>query len=212
MGDARKKSVLICAASVLLGGVGAAQAAITTYTSQAAFNAAVINPGVDGFDGFLITGPTPGPLNRSAGAYGYTVSTAPNNNFFGAGTTGNPWLSTNTASDTIDFALFTGGTVQAAGGNFFGSDINGAFAAGNIIVRATDASGTTTQTIIGATTSSFLGFVSDGPLLSVQVQSVQPTAGFLWPTVDNFTLAVVPEPTMLGGLAIAGAMLMRRRR
>lgn len=189
---------------------GSSHAAITVYNSLAAFNAAVVAPGTDTFTGFSITGTTPSPINRSAGPYGYTAATSAST-FFGAGTTGNPWLSTNQAGAIITFNNFTGG-VSAAGGNFFTSNAAGAFAAGDVTLTATDGSGTITQTILGSTTSSFLGFVSDGPLASVTLASIQPTSGSaVWPTADNFVLARVPEPATLSTLA-AGAMFLRRRR
>ncbi|MBL8308153.1 MAG: PEP-CTERM sorting domain-containing protein [Rubrivivax sp.] len=212
------KSFLIkpLAAAALLAVAGASQASITVYTSQAAFNAATTAQGVDTFTGFSITGSTPSPITRSAGPYGYTGSVT-TTSFFGAGTTANPWLSTNTATDAITFNGFTGG-VSAVGGNFFGSDISGLFAAGDITLTATDASGSVTQTIVGATTTSFVGFVSTGLMTSLVVSSVQPAAGFLWPTVDNLTLAqagVVPEPgsyaLMFAGLGFLGFMARRRR-
>jgi hypothetical protein len=205
------------ALAALLVASGASQAVITVYTSAAAFAAATSAPGVDTFTGLSITGATPSPITRNAGAYTYTgaVSTT---SFFGAGTTANPWLSTNTATDTMTFNTFLGG-VQAVGGNFFGSDIAGAFLAGNITITATDASGTVTQTIVGATTTSFLGFVSTGAMTSLTVASVQPAVGFLWPTVDNLTLAKatvpIPEPEtyamMLAGLGLVGFLARRRR-
>jgi PEP-CTERM motif len=205
------------ALAALLVASGASQAVITVYTSAASFAAATSAPGVDTFTGFSIIGATPSPITRNAGAYTYTGSVS-TTSFFGAGTTANPWLSTNTATDTMTFNTFLGG-VQAVGGNFFGSDIAGAFLAGNITITATDASGTVTQTIVGATTTSFLGFVSTGGMTSLTVASVQPAAGFLWPTVDNLTLAKaalpVPEPEtyamMLAGLGLVGFLARRRR-
>ncbi len=208
------------ALAALIASTAPAQAAITIYTSLAAFNAATSAQGTDTFTGFSITSSTPSPINRTAGAYGYqgTVSTT---SFFGAGTTANPWLSTNTATDTMTFGLFTGG-VQAAGGNFFGSDITGTFSAGNITIVATDSLGaTSTQTIVGATTSSFLGFVSTANMVNVTVTSVQPQTGFLWPTLDNFVLAkravvqgAVPESStwlmMLAGFGLVGGAMRRR--
>jgi len=203
------------AAAALLAVASASQAGITVYTSQSAFLAATTATGVDTYTGFSITGTTPSPINRTAGPYAYTASTP--NNFFGAGTTANPWLSTNNATDSITFGSFSGG-VSAAGGNFFGSDISGLFSAGDVTLTATDSLGaTSTQTIVGATTSSFLGFVSTGTLTSLVLSAVQPTTP-LWPTTDNLTLglaAAVPEAQtyamMLAGLGLVGFMARRRR-
>lgn len=211
------------AAALLVFAAGASHAVITVYTSQAAFTAATSAPGVDTYTGFSITSTTPSPITRSAGAYTYRAlafdpafPTTPTS-FFGAGTTANPWLSTNTATDSIQFDTFTG-SPKAIGGNFFDSDVNGAFAAGSITLVATDSFGaTSTQTITGATVTSFLGFVSNGTVTKLVVSAVQPAAGFVWPTVDNLTLAVavVPEPgtygMMLAGLGLVGFLARRRR-
>jgi len=118
------------AAAALLAVAGASHAALTVYTSSASFLAAVTAAGVDDFTGFSITGSTPSPITRTAGAYTYTA-TASTTSFFGAGTTANPWLSTNTATDTATFNVLTSG-VTAFGGNFFGSDINGSFLSGDV--------------------------------------------------------------------------------
>jgi hypothetical protein len=202
--------------AALLATAGASQAAITVYTSLAAFNAATLNPGTDTFTGLSITGSTPSPLTRSAGPYTYTVDAGPAGTFFGAGSTANPWLSTNTATDTISFFGFTSGVV-GFGGNFFGSNISGLFAPGDVTLTATDTSGTVTQTIVSAVEGSFLGFVSTTGLLSATLAAVQvPGASPLWPTADNVVLAsAVPEPgtyaMMLAGLGVLGFMARRRR-
>ncbi len=201
--------------AALLATAGAAQASITVYTSLAAFNAATASPGTDTFAGFSITGSTPSPITRSAGSYTYSIDAGPAGSFFGGGSTANPFLSTNTASDTVSFSGFSAGVV-GFGANFFGSNISGLFAAGDMLLTATDSSGTVTQTIVGATESSFLGFVSDSAILSATLVSVQPTTGFLWPSADNVVLAsAVPEPgtyaMMLAGVGVLGFMARRRR-
>jgi len=205
------------ALAALVATCGASQAALVTYNTQAAFNAATTALGVDGYNGFSITGTTPSPITRTAGTYSYQAAAqGPGSNlFFGAGTTANPWLSTNTASDSVFFSGFSP-SISAIGGNFFGSNIAGAFQSGNILLEAIDTEGTLSQTLIAPGVASFFGFVSSTSLVSLRVTSVQPTTGFLWPTIDNLTLGqrgTVPEPATMalvafGLLAAAGA---RRR-
>ena len=136
-------------------------AALTVYTSSVAFGSAISAPGVDTYTGFLITGTTPSPITRTAGPYSYTA-TASTSTFFGAGTTANPWLSTNVATDSILFNGFAP-SIKGIGANFFGSNISGLFLAGDVTLTALDSLGaTSTQTITGATVSSFLGFTTNG--------------------------------------------------
>lgn len=195
---------------------GTCHAALTVYTSSVAFGSAISAPGVDTYTGFSIIGTTPSPITRTAGPYSYTA-TASTSTFFGAGTTANPWLSTNVATDSILFNGFAP-SIKGIGANFFGSDISGLFLAGSVTLTALDSLGaTSTQTITGATVSSFLGFTTNGSITSLTLAAVQ-TAAPLWPTADNLTLglaAVVPEPGTYGLLAIGLgflAFVARRRR
>ncbi len=185
------------------------QAAITVYTTLASFNAATANQATDAFTDLSTTAATTSPITRTLGAYKYTA-TAPLN-FFAGGTVANPFLSSNNSADTITFDAFTGG-VTALGGNFFASDVNGTPITGNITISATDSSGTITRTIVDATTSSFLGFVSTGGLSAVSLFAPQGSTPAPFPSIDNLVLAItvsaVPEPeayiSMLVGLGMLG--------
>jgi hypothetical protein len=205
-------------AVVALAGVQTADAA-AVFTDQAAFNAATTAPGVDTFMDLGVVFSTPSPVTRSAGAYSYSAA-AETSTFFSAGTVADPWLSTNTATDFIIFHNFAT-AISAIGANFFGSDLFGAFKAGDITLSLTDSLGVTSYTVIGATTASFVGFVSDGTITSLKVSAVQPAGGPLWPTVDDLRLAqgltaAVPEPStwamMILGFAGVGYMTYRRRK
>ena len=213
----KKFALQALAVAALAVSASASHAAFTLVTnSLSAFNAATFAPGTDTFTGFNITGSTPSPITRSAGAYGYTAA-ASTSSFFGAGTTANPWLSTNNALDSVLFNTFTGGGasgIKGIGGNFFGSDITGSFSSGNITLVAVDSLGaTSTQIITAATVGSFLGFVTNGVITSLTLSAVQ-GVNPLWPTADNLVLAI-PEPgtyaLMFAGLAAVGAMVRRRK-
>ena len=212
------KSALLkpLALSALLASAGVSHAAIGVVTSLAAFNAATAVPGTDTFAGLSIVVQTASPITRTAGAYAYMAGSSAGR-FFGGGSPANPFLSTELAESTITFNAFTAG-VRGIGGNFFGSNISGLFAPGDVTLTATDGSGTVTQTLTGATLSSFLGFVSDGPITQMTLTAVQPlSGGFLWPSADNLVLAAaVPEPgtyaLMLAGVGVLGFMARRRGR
>ena len=200
----------------LLASAGLAQANLTVYTTQFSFMAAVTGEATDTFEDLPSISPVPGPLSRSVGSFGYTATEGPGTPTFYTAGRHNVWLSTDIAQDSITFSNFTGG-VGAIGGRFFGAAGNGTpFGGQSILVSATDADGTTSQTIVHANRFSFLGFVSDGALTSLTVSAVQPGHGSVFPAVNNLVLAsMVPEPEtyalLIAGLAGMGMLLRRRR-
>ena len=159
-------SLRLVAVAALLGLSGAAQAALTVYTDEASFMAAVINAGTDDFSG-LAAGDLGGSLSRSTLTNVYTYdATAPLHVF---GIVGPPnWLSVANAADTLSVGNFGAG-VKAVGGTFFNTDTSGAFSAGNLTVTGSDGGLPVSSILItGATTGSFVGFVSTG-LISSQI-------------------------------------------
>jgi len=197
-----------------LGAVSStSHAALTAFTTPASFAAATMAPATDTFS-LLPIDFIASPSSRTSGPYSY-VASAPGG-LFGAGSAANPWLSTNLSGTTLTFGSFGGG-VSAIGGSFFGSDIAGAFLAGqNLTLTAMDSVGASlTQTINNSTQTSFLGFASTGTLVSLAVSIANPNA---FASVDNLVLAQtapIPEPEtyamLLAGLATL-AIVGRRRR
>lgn len=209
--------------AALLTAQGAAQAALTVYTSEASFLAALSTAGVDSFDDLDPTAALAQPLNRSAGSYSYSASVGNSGGgFWPAGTLGgDAWLGVDQPQDTVTFNAFSGG-VNAVGGFFFGNDLYGAFTtAQQISVSASDAGGSLSQALLTPGTGSFLGFISTGAISSLQVWVGAQGSGEagVWPAINNLTLGhalAVPEPQtyalLLSGLGLVGLMARRRLR
>lgn len=203
-------AVLLCTAAA------AAQADVTVFTDRAAFLAALSLPGTDTFND-LTSHQTGTPLSRMAGSYSYQASAGPVSDFYPAGSGSDTWLATTVASDTITFASFSSG-LRAFGGNFFGSDINGAFSPGRtMVLTATDGTSTRTVNLYNTTTTTFLGFISSNLLASVSLRPDGIPGNVYWATANDVTMGLVsavPEPEtygmLLAGLALVGCAARRR--
>jgi hypothetical protein len=218
-----KYRALAGVAALVFGLCGSAHAAFAVFTSQSSFLAQLTNPGVDTFDN-LSRSLVSDPLPRTAGSYSYTASAGPLSDFFPAGSGADVWLASDNRFDTIRFSDFAS-AIRGIGGFFFGTDQNGALAAApvSIALRATDAAGSISQVLVNPTSASFLGFVSDRAITSLEVSVSDATAAGpnVWPAVNNLTLGVsavsaVPEPEtsalMLTGFALLGTAFRRRAR
>ncbi len=192
-----------------------AHAAMTTSSDASAFDAAVTSEGIETFFGVSQDAVGRSPMHRRTFGteYTYVAETSPSG-LVGAGSADQVWLTSNVATDVITFTGFSS-PITAFGGYFFGTDFNGQYQLGDVVLTATDASGgTLQQTISGATTSSFLGFLSDGDaIVSVSLYAPSlPSGDSVWATSGGLVLAeslpAVPEPPaialLLGGLASLG--------
>lgn len=193
-----------------------ADAALTSYSTQASFLAAVSAPATDTFNEQPLGGPI-FPYVASAGAYGYTADAQFDGIYF-AGTATDVLLSTNSPAEYVLFYDFIT-PVFGIAGQFFGTDFNGDVLAGlSVTLQAFDGVDTLTRNLTNTNASSFMGFVSDRPLVNFAVLVAQPALGEAYSTVNNLTLglaATVPEPAAyamwLAGLAACGWFARQRR-
>ena len=202
---------------VALGMISAnADAALTAYATPASFLAAVSAPATDTFDEQPLDGPI-FPHVGTAGGYGYSADAQFDGIYF-VGSVSDVWLSTNSPGEYVLFYDFVT-PVYGIAGQFFGTDFNANVLSGlNVTLQAFDGVTTLTRTLTNTNASSFMGFVSDRPLVTFAVLVAQPAGGEAFTTVNNLTLALaaaVPEPAswtlLLGGLA-AFSLVVRGRR
>ena len=204
-------------AALLCTATAAAQAGVAVFTDRAAFLAALNLPGIDSFDD-LTASQAGTPLFRFAGPYAYQDSAGPVSDFYPAGGGSDAWLANTVASDTITFPHFAAG-LRAFGGNFFGSDANGAFLPGQaMVLNANDGTTARTLNLYDTRTTTFLGFIADNPLASVTLRPDGIPGSTYWVSANDVTMGggtAVPEPQayvmLVAGLALVGFGARRRR-
>ena len=227
------RSHSFAALAALFAMAGSAQATTTFFTSQDAYLSYLGRPVTDDFSDLAgSVGQGLGtPLPRSAGSFGYNVyayyffpGSESADGLAATGTLDNPTLSTYNNWSTLILDDFTGGA-NAIGFNTWGEATNGDFVAGQTmeieILDSTGADQVFHYVPTDTGDGSFVGMISTGTIKIVNM-TVVPNPNLSdepFATMDNVTMgqavAVVPEPAdyalMLGGLAVLGAVMRRRR-
>jgi len=193
-----------CLCTLLLAlGLGSARSMVIVFTNRAAFLDALA-PGYfeDNFQS-VVPGSNVTSLVRMG--QGFTVThTSPGFSVYGT-SGGEIGAFTNTGGMLASMDL---GTVSAVGANFFLTTIDDLFAPGKLTISLIQSGLTTNMDItpIDKTTGSFLGFISDVPVVSLSVSAG--SAG-KFTTYDNFIVGV-PEPQGLLWLGLAMGFMRRR--
>jgi len=189
-----------------------AAAAPVVYTSQATFNTAIAPHanGMDTFTTFTNGAVLPPSQVRTAGAFAYTAF-EPTGLYQGLSADG--FLTNNIPSNFIVLSGFAP-SINAFGANFFGSNFFSVFIAGESIeVNIFETNSTLFSITLTATDrASFIGYRAGSSIASVTFRSLQNIG--LWPSVDNVTVAAIPEPMTLSLvlLALLGAAAASRRK
>lgn len=191
------------------------QAQFTPYTNSTDFfNAITASNFTESYDSFT-PGNTNSPLSFSNNGFSYTALAGEGFLVIDAGSS-DFWLSINGSPlNTITFTNFSP-NVSAFGGNFFSTDLNGAYTNSPISIIATLVDSTTFSTnYFPGGPFSYLGLTFTANLSSVVIGNESPAEEFI--TANDVTVGVVPEPSTyallgLAAVGLAGYVVRRRRR
>jgi hypothetical protein len=167
------------------------QAATTVYTNEADFVAAIgtLPAVLNEFTNSAYFGWLAHPIQVYTNAISYWIASQPPVRLVGF----DGALSTHDTNDEI-LVTFTSSNVAGVGGYFYAADNNAAPVSGSVLVRLSDGTEATVASSTGAPPS-FVGFLSDGPILTnLVVTDVSATA---YPALSHlYVVEGIPSPSI----------------
>lgn len=197
------------AAGISLFSAQSASAAILTFTDPVLYEATVAGMGraTESFDG--LSGASGAVITGAASGAGLTISwSATSSGGVSVSPFGGSPALTAGSGEALTLSNF-GVPTMGISGSFFGR--NGAPGATSLLLSVTLDDGTSSVSLIDATTG-FIGiFTNSAASFSSLTLTPQAGSGSLAPVIDNLNFAVLPAPGALALLGLAGIARSRRR-
>jgi hypothetical protein len=219
--DMIKRVILaVLALGVIVGGASRARASFMIDTNQSDF-VSRMSPGYF-FNDFssLPNPPQVSPLMFSGNGFAYTATESSGAFESQALGSGHVAVSTNAETDTMTLT-FTSGNVTGVGGNFWLTALDFSTIPGTVSVSAFDGTNTSSFDVVNGDPSTFVGFLSTVPIVSLTITPPSPDSGqyATMSNVDSGTgnLVPTPEPSAVvlagfGALALIGYGYRTHRR
>ena len=201
------RAALVSTTLVSAGAAVPASAAIVTFTDPflyESYTAGWSRP-TESFES--MAGASGATISGTAGGGGVSVQWAASSTGIATIAPFGTGLVLTTASSAPLSVSFTGATVQAISGNFFGRDPNSD--AGAVVLNFMLADGSSSVSLISAPLG-FFAFVSTGAAFE-SITLSPPFGSAVTPIVDNLGFGVVPSPGAAALLGLAGLARSRRR-